>query len=332
MSKTDYFTLQDTGSHVRVTQTTTVTVMEPDPEPPSQRTPEIHSQYQVMHGWGPEVMYVEDGIHAAYNRGGGYKIAGPGQFEWDADAFKRVLDDELPEDFAGIWTLDIEGLAMAALNDPTHDFHGASKELHFEQIDFAKRMRPDAKIGLYGQPGAPYWDPTTGTSVYLLDDENKERWRESQIGVQEVLDLVDVVTPSIYDNYSNQQGNPDDAVHGEVVARAVEMAKGKRVLPFGADRWWGSLSTQYMTIGDAEIRAHWENARDRGADGVIMWAADIHYFTGAVLQNRFPGNSMWNKFRDVYAMFGIRTIDEATAHIRGMARRMTALMRGVFDV
>lgn len=149
--------------------------------------------------------------------------------------------------------------------DPDQRLNRANLDKYLQLIAQAKAAAPGAKIGFYGTPPlSDYWR--------AIDNNPRQRrvdWQRDNDAIQALADAQDVLYPSLYTFYADQQGWV--AYAQAQIAEARRMAKGKPVFVFLWPQYHNSnklLGCQF--VGAAYWRLQLETARQL-ADGVIVW-------------------------------------------------------------
>jgi hypothetical protein len=161
---------------------------------------------------------------------------------------------------AGIAVLDIENWPLSG--NPSAVADSISK--YRRTIQLFKQAAPSLKVGYYGVvPARNYWDAIRGRS-----SPKYKAWQAADNGLASIADLADILFPSLYTFYKDQNGWQKYAI--EQIAEARRLAPGKPVYVF--------LWPQYEVSGGATVqdlppdawRTELETAR-KYADGIVIW-------------------------------------------------------------
>lgn len=199
---------------------------------------------------------------------------GDGQF--DKDALRRGLDQFVPTtSFSGPISLDWEGGGIATLiKEPTTSAKFKNQVAQYvAAVKEARRLRPKAKIGFYGLPLTNYY-------------HRDAAWHARTAAMQAIFDASNAVMPTIYDPYkSGAPGQPslasDQAFVREMVTIALQVAKGKPVLPFVWHRYhdtnakYGNQDIPSDELRDQSKEAFAPVVGGRRAQGFIWWGHDL---------------------------------------------------------
>jgi hypothetical protein len=136
------------------------------------------------------------------------------------------------------------------------------------QIRYMREARPDMLFSMYGVPQREYWSAAHGRADELA------AWRAANDVWQPFIDMLNVITPSLYTFYDfahvNNAGNNRRYIAANI-AESRRVAKGKPVLPFV----WADYHDSHQTLKGTPIDLEQWRAEVRlilsQADGVILW-------------------------------------------------------------
>jgi hypothetical protein len=142
----------------------------------------------------------------------------------------------------GMGLLDLEDQNFEAI------IRGGTKTVSFDQgmaemikmIRIAKRLRPRVKWSIYNLPFATYYDK----------DAN---WTNQFDRLKPLFDLVDVLTPSLYDFYPDTTTFSDDVTfYADNLKTSLQIAKltGKPLMPYVWHRWHDSNQKNGLLLID----------------------------------------------------------------------------------
>lgn len=226
---------------------------------------------------GPRVRsrYAEWGVEPIYEMGGA--LIDPGHSgRWTIrEKTDKWIDDNVPRTAPGYLCLDWEGGAFEVLQKgPSDPNHAAVMAEMIRLVRHVKGKRPLMKVGYYGLPLREYW-------------KQGEEWRSNTRALAPLFDACDVLFPSVYDFYADEDAAARQRDHqrfGAIVRLALEMAKGKPVLLYcyhryhnSTERWGGRL------IPEEELIAHVKHLmavehEGRRPVGVVAWGAEAYYY------------------------------------------------------
>ncbi len=189
---------------------------------------------------------------------------------------------------AGVpWVLDIEHWETDLRYADASEVD-ASIARFVKAIGWARDERPDVQIGIYGiLPGRDYWDATAVTRYErridegtLVDPSGQGRidaeakvaaWQAANDALAPLAEAVDVIFPSLYAFYEDQQGWVDYAEAN--IAEAKQY--GKPVVPFLWPRYHNSNAERGLQYLEADYwQLQLDTVRDL-ADGVVVWNTKI---------------------------------------------------------
>ncbi|MBC8522616.1 hypothetical protein H8D29_01685 [PVC group bacterium] len=198
-----------------------------------------------------------------------------GSVDWDHDNqltdedkanFVIWLDATVPAEYNGPICLDLEGQWWGMLDTANQAVMDAVLNKYLEQLEYAKSLRPNAKIGFWGIPKKTHTDPNYNTA-----------------SIQRLLDASTGLFPDVYEH--NVGGN--DASRLRVhVERSIEMVSGQtpvyaQTFPRYRDRTAGNLGF-YHTVEEfmrdqvqSTLDAVWtdSNGVEHRVSGVSFWDA-----------------------------------------------------------
>ena len=186
---------------------------------------------------------------------------------------RRAIERDIPRDFAGYATLDLEVPYFRQLKkgpgDPEFD---QAQEQMVKALRRAKELRPNARWSMYGIPQVPYWN-RDDASIALAKAPTR------------LLDEMDWMAPSCYDLYRNRDKakalERDEATVRARVQVAREIAGTRPVIPYVWRRFHHNgrfdEPPAYELIDRDEFQQHVGWVVDAGADGVVWWGWDDYY-------------------------------------------------------
>ena len=125
----------------------------------------------------------------------------------DKESFKVWLDATIPADYDGPLCLDLEGQWWSMLDTQSQTVMDIAINFYLENIEYAKELRPNAKIGFWGFPKKTHSNPDINTA-----------------SVQRLLNACTAIFPDVYEN--NPNGN--DAARLQLhLERCIEMVNGE---------------------------------------------------------------------------------------------------------
>jgi hypothetical protein len=190
-------------------------------------------QQEVMRKYGITEAKLIDGRYIDPNRTG--KI--------DAAFLDKSIREIFPSSNAtGMGLLDLEDQNYEAVK------RGGTDAVSFEQgmaemmkmIRIAKRLRPRVQWSIYNLPFATYYD-------------KDEKWTNQYDRLKPLFDLVDVLTPSLYDFYpDNTEFTDDKTYYGDNLKTSLRIAKltGKPLMPYVWHRWHDSNQKNGLILID----------------------------------------------------------------------------------
>ena len=157
----------------------------------------------------------------------------------------------------GIAVLDIENWPLTG--DPSTVAASVSK--YRRTIQLFKQAAPSLKVGYYGVvPVRNYWDAIGGK--YSPKHREWQTWNDN---ASSISDLEDILFPSLYTFYEDQNGWRHYAL--EQIAEARRLAHGKPVYVFLWPQFHDRAS-DYLPVN--YWRMELETARQY-ADGIVIW-------------------------------------------------------------
>jgi len=127
--------------------------------------------------------------------------------EEDKDSFKAWVDATIPADYDGPLCLDLEGQWWSMLDSQSQTVMDVVINFYLENIEYAKELRPNAKIGFWGFPKKTHSNPEIETA-----------------SIQRLLNACTAIFPDVYEN--NPRGN-DSARLQLHLERCIEMVNGE---------------------------------------------------------------------------------------------------------
>jgi len=196
---------------------------------------------------------------------------------------------------------------------------------HYHDLyDIGSETKPNATMAEYSFPMRNYW-------------QQKDEWRKKNLALAPLVKRLDVICPSIYDPYKNEEiawsSEVDDWKEAnQQVRMALEMHK--HVWPFVFHRYhmpnlhfpWG-----WELIADGPFTAHCQAAADarfegRKVEGFIHWSNDTANM--ALLDGQDPATDTPAQARTRGHMEGERMEGEPTdAYIHRTHGRVLKLLR-----
>jgi hypothetical protein len=208
-----------------------------------------------------------------------------GRINWTGMMYAMKL---VPDDFTGPVFIDVES--------PFDEDGSVKPPWTFTDLRnialFCATSRPSVEWGWYGIPTRSYW-------------HQDEAWRNNNLALQAVTEVMKCLAPSIYDYYSIRPDR-DNARYGSIVSLAAEMAaSSQQVLAFTHHRYHMSTAIYgYRLIPDPEYLDHMRNAVRAGVDGIVAWGGDRSKFINAWKrkpdgQFEFTGE-VWDRIREAW--------------------------------
>ena len=198
-----------------------------------------------------------------------------GGVDWDHDGnlseedkanFVIWLDETVPANYDGPLCLDLEGQWWGMLDTSSQSVMDVVIDVYIEQIEYAKELRPNAKIGFWGFPKKSHTTVNSSTA-----------------SVQRLVDACTAIFPDVYEH--NPEHN-DAARLQRHLERTMEMANGEipvyaQTFPRYKDQ--SSTSRDFFHTKEeflrdqvqASLDAVWTdaNGKDHRVTGVAFWEA-----------------------------------------------------------
>lgn len=212
----------------------------------------------------------------------------------------------IPSNFRGYVSIDIEVPYLNWLRLPpsSSQFQQAQSQMILA-VETAKRLRPNAKWGFYGLPTVAYWidGPGGRTGWASASQSVRDTYIAQMLAPTALYNKVDYLSPSIYDHYPSDtvpQNIVEDNAWIQALTRAsVRAANGKPVFNFISPRFFnGSEPFSYSLVPPSEFQQQQiGRSLQNGADGIIWWGADRHFFCSAFSSNCDPASPEQNLMR-----------------------------------
>ena len=245
---------------------------EPPPPPPVPREFTILSQLQYTRGWGLDDQDPGDPnstppIIQALNLGVPVSNVKSRHLPWAIDdgRFRSRIEKEVPEDWEGHISLDLEYAPLEALCEPNQPRAVEAMELFRRALRKAREWRPLPMYAFYAVPKTMYWEQT------------QEVWDHNVTFVPQLTQRQNWIAPSIYDAYKD--ADRDDDHLGWPIRLAKEMAIPiQKVLAFTTHRYTKSSKAEgWELLTDEAAQHNFGIALSNGADGYVLWGADPYY-------------------------------------------------------
>jgi len=192
--------------------------------------------------------------------------------EEDKANFVIWMDETIPADYSGPICLDLEGQSWSMFETPSQSIMDVVLDRYIEQLEFAKSLRPNAKIGFWGLPKKSHTNPANQIA-----------------SIQRLLDASTAIFPDVYEN--NIGGN--DASRLQLhIERAIEMVNGK--VPVYAQTF-----ARYRNINTGLRNAFFsqeEFIRDQ-----VQSSLDAVWTDTDGVEHRVSGVSLWDAYSFVAA-------------------------------
>ena len=127
--------------------------------------------------------------------------------EEDKANFVIWMDETVPADYSGPICLDLEGQWWPMFDTTSQSVMDVVIDRFIEQLEYAKSLRPNAKIGFWGLPKKSHTNPAIQTA-----------------SIQRLLDASTAIFPDVYEN---NVGGYDASRLQLHIERAIEMVDGK---------------------------------------------------------------------------------------------------------
>jgi len=217
----------------------------------------------------------------------------------DKERFKNWLDSQVPADYDGPICLDMEGTWWNMLNTSNQTVMDNVVAFYVEGLEYAKSLRPNAKIGYWGLPKKQYTsqDPTERASI--------ERLLLASTGI----------FPDVYE----YQPNSDDASRLQShVEACIELVNGEIPVYVQAFPRYKSgpgtpleFHTQEEFLHDqvqAALDAVWTDANgmEHRINGVALWDAYLYAASqtdGWSEMNSTERKAVWNVLDEIHVDF-----------------------------
>lgn len=231
-----------------------------------------------------------------------------GSVDWDHDNelteedkanFVIWLDETVPTDYNGPICLDLEGQWWSMIDTTNQVVMDIVIDHYLEQLEYAKSLRPDAKIGFWGFPKKSHTNPAINTA-----------------SVQRLADACTAIFPDVYEH--NPGGN-DSARLQLHVERAIEMVNGSvpvyaQTFPRYKDSNSSSrdfFHTQEEFMRDqvqSSLAAVWTDAEgvEHRVTGVSFWDAYIYiamYTEGWSEMSMDERKSIWDDMDHLHIQY-----------------------------
>lgn len=175
------------------------------------------------------------------------------------------------------------GMGLLDLEDQNYEavMKGGANGVTFDQgmaemvkmLRIAKRLRPKVQWSIYNLPFSTYYD-------------KDEKWKNQYSRLKVLVDMVDVLTPALYDFYPDTTEFTDDKTYYEDNLRnALGVAKlsGKPLMPYIWHRWHdGNQKNGLLLIDEAEFKLDIRRILEADVDGTmvsgLIWFGAQSYF------------------------------------------------------
>jgi hypothetical protein len=221
---------------------------------------------------------------------GGYAIDPVDNGCIDTQSLRKNIEKVIPDPNAtGIAILDWEGKAMHLLSTvPVKDLRfNEIIEEYIKMIEMAKALRPQIKWGIYALPFRSYWN-------------RNEDWRNRSFLLKSLLSHCDVITPSVYNLYTNLKYKYTNKLYLlDNVSLALNIGNmlNKPVLPFVTHRWPNLKIIPKEEFADYIDKLFKIQYSGKHIDGIIWWGPDEYYYkTGnQELKREFKSDSSFSE-------------------------------------
>ena len=192
--------------------------------------------------------------------------------EEDKANFVIWMDETVPADYSGPICLDLEGQWWPMFDTTSQSVMDVVIDRFIEQLEYAKSLRPNAKIGFWGLPKKSHTNPAIQTA-----------------SIQRLLDASTAIFPDVYEN--NVGGN--DASRLQLhIERAIEMVDGK--VPVYAQTFprYKNINTGTRNVFFSQE----EFMRDQ-----VQSSLDAVWTDADGVEHRVSGVSLWDAYSYVAA-------------------------------
>ena len=192
--------------------------------------------------------------------------------EEDKANFVIWMDETVPADYSGPICLDLEGQWWPMFDTTSQSVMDVVIDRFIEQLEYAKSLRPNAKIGFWGLPKKSHTNPANQTA-----------------SIQRLLDASTAIFPDVYEN--NVGGN--DASRLQLhIERAIEMVDGK--VPVYAQTFprYKNINTGTRNVFFSQE----EFMRDQ-----VQSSLDAVWTDSDGVEHRVSGVSLWDAYSFVAA-------------------------------
>jgi len=159
--------------------------------------------------------------------------------------------------------VDIEGLPLDIRLNSLSEVE-ASVDFYVNHITTLRSNNPDNLFGFYGiGPIKDYWNTVLEPAGYL------ELWQEANDVISRIVDVQDVVFPSLYTFYEDQAGWRKHAIAN--ILEAKRISKGKPIFPFIFNAFHPSAPLAGTDLEYDYFYMEMNYIKYLRADGVVLW-------------------------------------------------------------
>jgi len=167
--------------------------------------------------------------------------------------------------------VDIEEYPIDIRIDSTADVEAGAR-FYINHITALKNSAPDILFGYYGiGPLRDYWSPVSGLA------EDIALWQAANEAISGVFDAQDILFPSIYTFYDDQEGWRKYASAN--IAEARRIAKGKPIFPFV----WNAFHPSTVLAGTALDYDYFymelNYLKSLGVNGIVLWNSPVEQWS-----------------------------------------------------
>ena len=220
------------------------------------------------------------------------------------------LDETIPADYDGPICLDLEGTLWSVLDSSNQLVMDVAIDAYVEQIEFAKELRPNAKIGFWGFP-----------------KKSHTKLNSTTASIDRLLDACTAIFPDVYENNPGGFDAPRLRTH---IESTIAMVNGEIPVYAQASPRYKVDSTGYRYFHDHDefmrdqvqsaLDAVWTdaNGKEHKVNGIAFWEAYTYisqYTEGWSEMSMTERKAAWDSVDNLHIEYleGMKELVDASA-------------------
>ena len=230
--------------------------------------------------------------------------------EEDKANFIIYLDETIPADYDGPICLDLEGSWWSILDSSNQSVMDVAIDAYVEQIEFAKELRPNAKIGFWGFP-----------------KKSHTKLNSTTASIDRLLEACTAIFPDVYENNPGGFDAPRLRTH---IESTIAMVNGEIPVYAQASPRYKVDSTGYRYFHDHDefmrdqvqsaLDAVWTdaNGKEHKVNGIAFWEAYTYisqYTEGWSEMSMTERKAAWDSVDNLHIEYleGMKELVDASA-------------------